>query len=176
MIKQVLFAGFGGQGVLFAGRVLANTALGKGYELSWLPSYGPETRGGTSNCAVVISDRKIGSPIVTNPDILVAMNAPSFDRFIDSVSENGLAIIDSSLIIRESNRDDITRIDIAATTLAQQKQLTGLANMILLGKLFSEIALFDEADISSGMKLSVSSSRESLINLNLTAIALGSSI
>lgn len=174
MTKRVLFAGFGGQGVLFAGRVLANAGLDKGYEVSWMPSYGPETRGGTSNCAVVVSDKKIGSPLVTTPDILVAMNAPSFDRFIDSIVSGGILIMDSSLIQREIKREDITVVRIDATTLAEEKELNGLSNMILLGKLFSLIKLFDEDDIAAGVKLSVAAGRANLIEKNLQAIKLGS--
>ena len=173
MNKRVLFAGFGGQGILFSGRVLANAGLVAEYEVSWVPSYGPETRGGTSNCAVVISDRAIGSPLVTTMDVLVAMNAPSYDRFIDSVVENGLAIIDSSLIDREPVRKDIRIAKIAATTLAEVKGFRGLANMILLGRLLSEIELFSEKQIEEAVTLSVTAARENLIKNNLMAIRLG---
>ena len=176
MTKRILFAGFGGQGVLFAGRVVANAGLDKGYEVSWVPSYGPETRGGTSNCSVVVSDKTIGSPLVTNPDILVAMNAPSFDRFIDSVVPNGTVIMDSSLIEKEVQRTDINVIKINATTLAEEKDLAGLSNMILLGKLFSIIELFDEKEIEEGVRLSVAAGRENLVIRNIKAITLGSTI
>ena len=174
MTKRILFAGFGGQGVLFAGRVIANAALDKGFEVSWVPSYGPETRGGTSNCAVVISDRAIGSPLVTEPEIFVAMNAPSYDKFIDSVTTGGTVILDTSLIQREYTRGDITIVDIDATNIAEQQQLGGLSNMILLGRLFIELKLFDEKEIEAGVRLSVSASREHLIQSNLKAIKIGS--
>jgi len=174
MTKRVLFAGFGGQGVLFAGRVLANAALEKGYEVSWVPSYGPETRGGTSICAVVISDRVIGSPMVTNPDILIAMNAPSYDKYLDAVVVDGTMIMDSSLINRDVNRDDITVIKIDATNLTEEKNLAGLSNMFLLGKLFKELSLFTEQEIEAGVRLSVAAGRENLVVRNLEAIKLGS--
>ena len=173
MTKRILFAGFGGQGVLFSGRVLANAGLDKGFEVSWVPSYGPETRGGTSNCAVVVSDRAIGSPLVTNPDILVAMNSPSFIRYIDSVVPGGTVIYDSSLIQQNCERKDISAEAIEATILAEEKGLAGLSNMILLGRLFSELKLFDREDIEAGVKLSVAEGRDNLVRRNLEAIALG---
>ena len=104
---NVLLAGFGGQGILFAGKVMAYSALVEGKELSWLPSYGPEMRGGTCNCSVVISDRSIGSPQVTNPDVLIAMNRPSLEKFVNSVVPGGIIIMDSSTIDVEVERKDI---------------------------------------------------------------------
>ena len=98
---NILFAGFGGQGVLFSGKVIAYAGMMEGKEISWLPSYGPEMRGGTANCSVCISDNKIGSPLVTNPDILVAMNLPSLDKFEKDVVPGGMIILDSTLINRK---------------------------------------------------------------------------
>ena len=98
MNKEILIAGFGGQGILFSGKFLAYEGLIDGKEVSWLPSYGPEMRGGTANCSIIISDSKIGSPIVDKPDALIAMNTPSYDKYIYEVKCGGMAIIDSSLI------------------------------------------------------------------------------
>lgn len=100
MTTEIILAGFGGQGILFAGKILAYCALMDNREISWLPSYGPEMRGGTANCSVCISDEPIGSPVVTNPDCLIAMNGPSYKKFIQAVKPNGLVLLDNSLWMR----------------------------------------------------------------------------
>ena len=105
--KQFLFSGFGGQGILFAGKFMAYKGLMDGKQVSWLPSYGPEMRGGTASCGVIVSDDAVGSPIVSNPDVLVAMNLPSFDKFEPTVKAGGLMIVDSSLVAKKSEREDI---------------------------------------------------------------------
>ncbi len=173
MVKNIVIAGFGGQGVLFSGKVLAYAGLCEGYEVSWLPSYGPEMRGGTANCSVVISDRPIGSPLVINPDILVAMNLPSYDKFIDSVAENGIVIMDSSLIDRDCNRKDITVYKVPATTLSEMEDLEGLSNMIILGKLLEATKLLSESAVEEAVKKSVSARKQDLIAHNLRAIETG---
>ena len=116
---NILFAGFGGQGVLFSGKVIAYAGMMEGKEISWLPSYGPEMRGGTANCSVCISDNKIGSPLVTNPDILVAMNLPSLDKFEKDVVPGGMIILDSTLINRKVERDDVNVIYLPASKLSE---------------------------------------------------------
>ena len=116
--RNILLAGFGGQGILFAGKVIAYAGLMDSKEISWLPSYGPEMRGGTANCSVCISDEAIGSPLVTNPDIFVAMNLPSFDKFINDVQPGGIVLIDSSLIDKKVERTDVTAFYVPATKLA----------------------------------------------------------
>ena len=136
---NVLLAGFGGQGILFAGKVMAYSALVEGKELSWLPSYGPEMRGGTCNCSVVISDKSIGSPQVTNPDILIAMNLPSLDKFVNDVVPGGTIIIDSSLIDKKVERKDVNVIYLPASKLAEDAGVKGAANMIIVGRLFKEL-------------------------------------
>ena len=173
MIKNIIFAGFGGQGVLFAGSVLANAGLCKGFEVTWLPSYGPEMRGGTANCSVVISDSAVGSPLVTNPDILVAMNQPSYDKFIDSVVPGGAVIMDSSLIDRDCAREDISICKIPATTIAETENLKGLSNMILMGKLFEIVGLFGDEIIEEAIKKSVSEAHWNRIPGNLLAVGIG---
>ena len=115
---EILLAGFGGQGVLFAGKILAYCGLMDNKELSWLPSYGPEMRGGTANCSVCISDDPIGSPLVLNPDILIAMNQPSFDKFITEVKPGGKVFYDSTLIEAECGRTDIDIFPIPSSQLA----------------------------------------------------------
>ena len=136
---NMVFAGFGGQGVLFAGKVVAYAGLIEGRELSWLPSYGPEMRGGTANCSICLSDEPIGSPLVTNPNVLVAMNRPSLDKFIGDVEPGGVVLLDSSLIDIKVEREDVTVHYVPASKLAEENGLKGLANIILVGKLFKEV-------------------------------------
>lgn len=136
---NMVFAGFGGQGVLFAGKVAAYAGLIEGKEISWLPSYGPEMRGGTANCSVCISDQAIGSPLVTTPNVLVAMNLPSLDKFIDAVEPGGTVILDSSLISKKVERAGLDVYYVPSSALAEENGLKGLSNMILIGKLFHEV-------------------------------------
>lgn len=128
---NIVFAGFGGQGILFAGKVVAYAGLIEGRELSWLPSYGPEMRGGTANCSICLSDEPIGSPLVTNPNVLIAMNRPSLDKFVNEVEPGGTILLDSSLIDERVERDDVTVFYVPASKLAEENGLKGLANIIL---------------------------------------------
>ena len=171
--KQILFAGFGGQGILFSGKFLAYEGLMSGREVSWLPSYGPEMRGGTANCSVILSDTPIGSPIVTNPDILVAMNLPSLDKYEDATVSGGQIFVDSALIERKVKRTDVEAYYIPATKLASDENLTGLANMIILGKVLRHTSLMDYENVGRAMAKIVSAKRKSLYDLNLKAIELG---
>ena len=120
---NMIFAGFGGQGVLFAGKVVAYAGLIEGRELSWLPSYGPEMRGGTANCSICLSAEPIGSPLVTNPNVLVAMNRPSLDKFIGDVEPGGVVILDSSLIDVKVEREDVSVHYVPASALAEENGL-----------------------------------------------------
>ena len=115
MNEEIILAGFGGQGILFAGKVLAYCGLIDEKEVSWLPSYGPEMRGGTANCSVCVSDEPIGSPLVLNPSLMLAMNLPSYDKFINSVKPGGKAFIDSTMVEEKSDRTDIDCFYISAT-------------------------------------------------------------
>ena len=148
----MVFAGFGGQGVLFAGKVVAYAGLIEGRELSWLPSYGPEMRGGTANCSVCLSDEAIGSPLVTNPNVLVAMNRPSLDKFVNDVEPGGVILLDSSLIDVQVERDDVTVCYVPASKLAEENGLKGLANIILVGKLFEEVGFCAEETLDKALQ------------------------
>ena len=134
---QYLFAGFGGQGILFSGKFLAYKGLMAGKNVSWLPSYGPEMRGGTASCSVVLSETPIGSPIVSNPDVLIAMNLPSLDRYENSVAPGGTIFVDSTLIERKVQRQDVTVYYVPATQMASDNNMPTLANMILMGKVLA---------------------------------------
>ncbi len=135
MDHQIVFAGFGGQGVMLIGTLLAHAGMEEGKAVSWLPSYGPEMRGGTANCAVCISDESIASPVVAEPTALVAMNLPSFEKFIDAVVPGGCVIINSDLIDVDDVRGDIGLYRIPANTEAQNLGSPRVANMVCLGSL-----------------------------------------
>lgn len=170
---NMVFAGFGGQGVLFAGKVAAYAGLLDAKEISWLPSYGPEMRGGTANCSVCISDEPIGAPIVTNPNVLVAMNLPSLDKFIHAVEPGGIVIIDSSLIHKTIDRTDVEVFYIPASDLAEKEGLKGLANIILVGKLFHTLGVFSDEIIDSALQNCVPAHKAEMLDFNRKALQLG---
>lgn len=170
---QMLFAGFGGQGILFSGKFLAYDGLFSDKQVSWLPSYGPEMRGGTASCSVVFSDEIIGSPIVSKPDILVAMNLPSLDKYEDSVVPGGKIFVDSSLVERKVRRTDVTTYYIPATKIAAENEMPTLANMILVGKLIRETGIIGEENIDKIIDKIVSARHAALKDLNKKAIAMG---
>ena len=173
MTKQILIAGFGGQGILFSGKFLAYEGLIDGKEVSWLPSYGPEMRGGTANCSIIISDTKIGSPIVDKPDVLIAMNGPSFDKYVGEIKAGGQVFIDSSLIDKKCERDDIEAYYIPATQLASEENLSGLANMIILGNVIAHADIMPKENIEKAMQKVVPAKKQNLFDLNMKAIQLG---
>jgi len=133
MEKSFVFAGFGGQGVMLAGKLLAQAGVDHGLEVTWLPSYGPEMRGGTANCTVLLSDEQIGSPVVDNPTALVAMNLPSLDRFEKTVAKAGVIVVNSSLITRSIERNDVQVLSIPANDIAVSLGNPKVANMVVLG-------------------------------------------
>ena len=173
MTTQILIAGFGGQGILFAGKFLANKGMLEGRYLSWLPSYGPEMRGGTANCSVVLSDDPVGSPIVNHPDVLIVMNLPSLDKYEDAVVPGGTIFVDSTLIERKVNRQDVKSIYIPATKIAQQNGIPTLANMILLGKVMKETEFVSYQGIEEAVRSVVSAKHADLYVLNLKAFRMG---
>ncbi|MGI6778373.1 MAG: 2-oxoacid:acceptor oxidoreductase family protein [Acetivibrionales bacterium] len=133
--QEIIIAGFGGQGILSAGRLLAYAGMLENRNVSWLPSYGPEMRGGTANCNVVISEEQVGSPILNSATALIVMNGPSLDKFEDMVTEGGIIITDSSLVARSPRRKDIDIFEIPATQMASDMGNLTYANIILIGKL-----------------------------------------
>jgi 2-oxoglutarate ferredoxin oxidoreductase subunit gamma len=171
--REILFAGFGGQGILFCGKVAAYAGLVSGLEVSWLPSYGPEMRGGTANCHVILSDKPVGSPIVNNPTDRVVMNLPSFDKFEKTVAKGGNIIIDSSLIGKKSEREDINVHYIPATQMANDMGLGKLANMIMLGKMISVTKIISFEQVKKGIEKSVPPSKKDLIESNIRAFEAG---
>lgn len=171
--KQFLFSGFGGQGILFAGKFLAYKGLIDDKQVSWLPSYGPEMRGGTASCSVIVSDEPVGSPIVSKPDMLIAMNLPSLDRYESSVAPGGVIFADSTLIERKVNRDDVTVYYIPATRLASENGTPTLANMIIIGKVLKVMGDFDENSVRATLGKVISAKRADMLEVNLKAMQLG---
>lgn len=173
MTNQYVFAGFGGQGILFAGKLLAYKGLTDEKQVSWLPSYGPEMRGGTASCSVIISDTPVGSPIVSNPDILIAMNLPSLDKYENAVKAGGMIFYDSSLIERAVIRDDVKAFPIPATKLADENGTPTLANMIIMGKVLKETGDFTDESVMAALKKVISAKRADMLEVNLNAMKLG---
>ena len=170
---QILIAGFGGQGVLFAGKFLAYKGLVQDKQVSWLPSYGPEMRGGTANCSVILSDSPVGSPIITNPDVLVAMNLPSLQKFVDAVVPGGQIFIDSTLIDAKVERTDVQVFYIPATQLAKDAGFATLANMVLMGKVMKESGAVDFADNRKALESFIPAKKANLIDVNCQALQTG---
>ena len=170
---QYLFAGFGGQGILFSGKFLAYKGLTEDKQVSWLPSYGPEMRGGTASCSVIVSDTPVGSPIVSKPDVLIAMNLPSLDKYEDSVVPGGMIFVDSTLIERKVKRTDVTVHYIPATKLASDNKTPTLANMIIVGKVLKSLGEFDEEKVTAALKKVISAKRADMLEVNKTAMKLG---
>lgn len=173
MLNEIVLAGFGGQGILFAGKILAYAGLMDNKEISWLPSYGPEMRGGTANCSVCISDDPIGSPLVIDPDMLIVMNEPSFDKFIDHVKHGGVVIADSSMIEKKSDRDDISVFYVPASSLADENGMTGMANIILLGKFIKETGIVSVDTLKTAFEKAIPPRKKNLIDVNMNAVKIG---
>ena len=170
---QILLAGFGGQGVLFAGKFLAYKGMVQGKQLSWLPSYGPEMRGGTANCSVILSDTPVGSPIITNPDVLVAMNLPSLQKFVDTVVPGGKIFIDSTLIDAKVERTDVEVFYIPATAMAKEAGVSTLANMILVGHLLENHPELSFEGTDAVVSKLVPPKKAALVELNMKALEMG---
>ena len=170
---QILIAGFGGQGVLFAGKFLAYKGLVQDKQVSWLPSYGPEMRGGTANCSVIISDTPVGSPIITVPDVLVAMNLPSLQKFVNDVAPGGKIFIDSTLIDAKVERTDVEVYYIPATQMAKDAGFSTLANMILMGKVMKECDAVAFDGNQETLESFIPAKKVSLIEVNCQALQTG---
>jgi len=167
MTQSIVISGFGGQGILFAGKVLAEMGMAMGKKVSWLPSYGPEMRGGTANCNVIISDEEVGSPIVNNPDILVCMNKPSLAKFEDDTKKGGFIFVDSSLVDGEIVRDDVKVIRIPATMMHAG------ANLVMVGKMIKETMMATFEQLKEGLKRAIPAKKQDMLEENLKAIKMG---
>ncbi len=174
MYEQIVIAGFGGQGVLFAGKILAYMGMDTGREISWLPSYGPEMRGGTCNCSVIIADSQIGSPVIQRPDALIVMNKPSLEKFADSVKSGGIIVVDSSLIDSKVNRDDVTVIYVPAVEIAEKAGAGTLGNMVMTGAYIkSRDDFYNIDDLYKSVRNHTSAKRAALAEKNIELLKAG---
>ena len=173
MEAQFLIAGFGGQGVLLIGQLLAKAAMHDGMNVSWMPSYGPEMRGGEANCAVVISDEPIGSPLVTEPPIAVIMNKPSMIKFAPTMEENGLMLYNSSLIDITPERTDINAVAIDCNGIAEQLGNSRTANMVMLGAILKKTGVVSIDAAMEALKATFGPKKEHLLPINRQAMEKG---
>lgn len=175
MQTDIIISGFGGQGVLFAGQLLSYAAMDEGKNVTWIPSYGPEMRGGTANCTVVVSDEEIGSPMVRFPDAVIVMNLPSLDKYESQVKPGGLLVINTSIIERKATRTDIRVVEVPANEIAEEIGDRRLTNMVLLGCLVSNLPILPLAAISKALKEHLPARHHKLIPANMQAIEKGAS-
>jgi 2-oxoglutarate ferredoxin oxidoreductase subunit gamma len=173
MQKEIIIAGFGGQGVLFAGQVLAYAAMDLGKEVTWIPSYGPEMRGGTANCTVVIADEEIGSPLVQYPPAAIVLNLPSFDKYEPLIKPGGVLIVNQSMVDRSAKRDDITEIFIAANEVAEQIGDKKLTNMVTVGALLASLPEIPLEAVETALKAHLPERHQKLLPKNFEALRRG---
>lgn len=170
---NILIAGFGGQGILFTGKCLAYQGLTEDKQVSWLPSYGPEMRGGTASCSVILSDTPVGSPIVSNPNVLAVMNLPSLDKYEKEAVSGAKIFLDSSLISRKVEREDVEAFYVPATKMAAEIGAPTLANMVLLGKIIKETGAVSFENVETGLKKVIPAKKADMLEINLKAIKAG---
>jgi len=173
---EFIFAGFGGQGVLFTGQMLAYAAMDAGKHVTWIPSYGPEMRGGTANCTVILSDEEIGAPVVRHPGFAVVFNGPSFDKYEPVVKPGGLLVVNSTLIEHTSSRTDVEALYVPATEAAEKVGNIKLVNMVLLGATLGARPILPLEAIFSAMQRHLPESRHSMIEINRQALTRGAEL
>ena len=171
--RQFLFSGFGGQGILFAGKFLAYKGLTEDKQVSWLPSYGPEMRGGTASCSVILSDEPVGSPIVSKPDVLVAMNLPSLDKFENKVKPGGVLVINSSIIDRKAERDDIQVVYCDANGIAESVGNPKGANVAILGAMLQKAPVVSDEFMSEAIRIELGERKAKFLPGNMKALQAG---
>ena len=174
MTEEIIIAGFGGQGVMSMGQLLTYAGMLEGKNVSWLPSYGPEMRGGTANCCVILSDEEVGSPVVTQASAVIALNRPSLDKFEDAVVPGGLLFINSTLIDRKAARDDIQVIAVPANEIADELGNSRVANSVVLGAYLAKVdTSVSPASVIEALKKVLGPSKQNLIPLNEEALKRG---
>lgn len=173
MQAEMIFAGFGGQGILFSGQLLAYAAMDAGKEVTWIPSYGPEMRGGTANCTVIIADEEIGSPTVRNPDAVLAFNLPSQNKYEPLIKTGGLLISDASIIDREPDREDIEVLMIPANGIAESLGNRRMTNMVMLGALLTKLPVLPVETVKQALIDHLPERHKHLLELNFQAIKRG---
>jgi 2-oxoglutarate ferredoxin oxidoreductase subunit gamma len=173
MQKEIIIAGFGGQGVLFAGQVVAYAAMDSGKEVTWIPSYGPEMRGGTANCTVVIADDEIGSPLVKNPPLAIALNLPSFDKYEETLASDGTLIVNQSMVDRDAERDDIHVIFVPCNEIAEALGNKKLLNMVAVGALLTVLPEISLKDVEKALDGHLPARHKHLLPKNYEALRRG---
>ena len=170
---SIIISGFGGQGTLFAGQVLAYAFMDNGLEVTWIPSYGPEMRGGTAHCTVIASEEPIGSPLVRNPDVVLALNLPSVDKYESLVPDGGVLVANSSLVNREIQRDNITSLLIPANELAEEIGLSRLANMIMVGAMVALKPILSLDAVKKALEEHIPERHQKTLPMNYQAMDMG---
>lgn len=173
MHHEIIISGFGGQGALFAGQMLAYAGLAEGRHVTWIPSYGPEMRGGTANCTVIISDEEIGSPLVRHPTTAIVLNPPSFEKYEPLVQKDGVLIVNSSLVSIPAHRADIRRIDVSANEVAAQLGGTQMANVVLVGVLVGATGVVKLETLDRVLEERVSARHRDKLPMNREALRRG---
>jgi 2-oxoglutarate ferredoxin oxidoreductase subunit gamma len=173
MQTEVFLAGFGGQGVMFAGQVLSYAAMDVGKEVTWIPSYGPEMRGGTANCTIVIADEEIGSPLVQDPPAVVAMNLPSLDKYEPIVKPGGVLVVNSSMVDRPVKRTDITSVALPCNEIAEEAGDKRMANMVALGALLALLPVLTLKDLEAALNAHMPGRHKNLLPKNVDAMKRG---
>jgi len=173
MMDKIVLAGFGGQGVMFIGKIFAVSGMVSDLDVCWIPSYGPEMRGGTANCSVLLSDEEIHSPVIDKADAGIVLNQPSYDKFLHRIKPGGVLVVNSSIVELNEVRDDITIIKVSATEAAHDLGNPAIANMVCLGALLPHLKLTDYAKVEKAMQEVVGAKKPELLDLNLKAIRRG---
>jgi 2-oxoglutarate ferredoxin oxidoreductase subunit gamma len=173
MAYEIVLAGFGGQGILFLGKMIAAAGMIEGKQVSWIPSYGPEMRGGTTNCSVVVSDRLIGMPVVPNPNVMVAMNRPSLEKFEPKIQPKGFLLINKTLIDVAHTRQDVEVVYLEITGIAAKLGNPRLANIVALGGLIALVPIVSKDATVDALRAELSGRKAALLDLNLQALAAG---
>lgn len=173
MDRSTIIAGFGGQGILFAGTVLARAAMSEGQQVLWIPSYGPEMRGGTASCTVIVGDTEIGSPVVDRADAVVALNPPSLAKFEALVAPGGVLVVNTSLIEAEPTRTDIEIVNLPCTQLARTAGDDKLVSVVALGALLARRRLVERSSVRAAIEAIVSKKRPEILDADLAALDAG---
>ncbi len=173
MHKEIVFSGFGGQGVLFAGELLAYTAMKSGYYVTWMPSYGPEMRGGTASCTVIISGDEIGSPVVRNPQAAVVMNLPSMNKYEPIVKPGGVLVVNQSLVNRNFKRKDLQVVLIPANDIAESISEKRLSNMVMIGALLAKMPILSLESVKTALEEELPERHRHLLQANIKALQEG---
>jgi 2-oxoglutarate ferredoxin oxidoreductase subunit gamma len=173
METSIVIAGFGGQGVLFAGKLLAYTGMDHGYNVTWIPSYGPEMRGGTANCTVIISDSPIGAPIVARPDVVLALNLPSYEKYEPLVKPQGALVVNSAIVEAKSTRKDISAVYVPANLIAEELDAVKMLNMIMVGAMLAARPVLPFDAVAATLVKELGTAKKHLVEINLKVLRRG---